>query len=108
MIVFMVDLRPTKEDRGGSAPRRSKKNMKRLILTSLLAVFTVSGALAQQFTVTLPGGHDREWYEGHGYRWHDGQWYRGEERERHEYREQHRHHGYWKDGHYYRYDDERD
>src|ERR1700751_4909139 len=56
--------------------------MKRLILTSLLAVFTVSGALAQQLTVTIPGGHDREWYEHHGYQWHDGQWYRGEERER--------------------------
>ena len=80
--------------------------MKRLILASLLAVFAASGALGQQIIVTVPGGHDREWYEGHGYRWHDGQWYRGEERERHEYREQHRHHGYWKDGHYYRYDDE--
>ena len=80
--------------------------MKRLILTSLLAVFTASGALAQQLTVTIPGGHDREWYEHHGYQWHDGQWYRGEERERHEYREHHHHHGYWKDGHYYRYDDE--
>ena len=93
-------------DRGENAPRSSKKNMKRLILTSLLAVFTVSGALAQQFTVTLPGGHDRDWYESHGYRWHDGQWYRGEERGRHEYREQHRHQGYWKDGQYYRYDDQ--
>ena len=74
----------------------------RLILTSLLAVFTVSGALAQQLTVTIPGGHDREWYEHHGYFWHDGQWYRGEDRERHEYREHHQHNGYWKDGHYYR------
>ena len=109
MVVFMADIRTTKEDRDGSAPRSSKNNMKRLILTSLLAVFTASGALAQQFTVTIPGGHDREWYEGHGYRWHDGQWYRGEERERHEYREQHHHHGYWKDGYYYRYDhDDRD
>jgi hypothetical protein len=54
----------------------------KLVLTSLLVVFTVSGALAQQLTVTIPGGHDREWYEQHGYRWHDGQWYRGEERER--------------------------
>ena len=78
----------------------------RLILISLLAVFTVSGALAQQFTVTIPGGHDREWYEHHGYQWHDGQWYRGEDRERHEYRGHHSHHGYWKDGHYYRYGDE--
>jgi hypothetical protein len=78
----------------------------KLILTSLLAVLTVSGALAQQFTVTIPDGHDREWYEQHGYRWHDGQWYRGEERERHEYREHHRHNGFWKDGHYYRYEDE--
>ena len=81
----------------------------KLILTSLLAllaVLTVSGALAQQLTVTIPGGHDREWYEHHGYRWHDGQWYRGEEGERHEYREHHRHNGYWKDGHYYRYGDE--
>jgi hypothetical protein len=68
--------------------------------------YTVSGALAQQLTVTIPGGHDREWYEHHGYRWHDGQWYRGEEGERHEYREHHRHNGYWKDGHYYRYGDE--
>ena len=56
--------------------------MKRLILTSLLAAFTASGALAQQLTVTIPSGHDREWYEHH------------------------RHHGYWKDGHYYRYGDE--
>jgi hypothetical protein len=78
----------------------------RIILTSLLAVFTVSGALAQQLTVTIPGGHDREWYEHHGYFWHDGQWYRGEDRERHEYREHHHHNGYWKDGHYYRYEDE--
>jgi hypothetical protein len=80
------------------------RNM-RLILTSLLAAFTVSSALAQQITVTVPGGHDREWYENHGYQWHDGQWYRGEERERHEYREHHHHNGYWKDGHYYRYED---
>jgi hypothetical protein len=80
--------------------------MKRLILTSLLAVFTASGALAQQLTITIPGGHDREWYEHHGYIWHDGQWYRVEERDRHEYREHHRHQGYWKDGHYYRYGDE--
>ena len=80
--------------------------MKRLILTSLLAVFTASGALAQQLTVTIPGGHDREWYEHHGYKWHNGQWYRAEERERYGYREHHRHHGYWKDGHYYRYGDE--
>jgi hypothetical protein len=84
----------------------SENYMKRLILTSLLAVLTASGALAQQFIVTIPGGHDREWYEGHGYRWHDGQWYRGEERERHEYHEHHHHNGYWKDGHYYRYEDQ--
>jgi hypothetical protein len=61
----------------------------KVILTSLLAVFTVSGALAQQLTVTIPGGHDREWYEHHGYFWRDGHWYRGEDRERHEYREHH-------------------
>jgi hypothetical protein len=78
----------------------------KVILTSLLAAFTVSGALAQQLTVTIPGGHDREWYEHHGYFWHDGQWYRGEDRERHEYREHHQHNGYWKDGHYYRYENE--
>ena len=52
--------------------------MKRLILASLLAVFAASGALGQQIIVTVPGGHDREWYEHHGYVWHDGQWYRGE------------------------------
>ena len=50
--------------------------MKRLILAFLLAVFAASGALGQQIIVTVPGGHDREWYEHHGYVWHDGQWYR--------------------------------
>jgi hypothetical protein len=76
-------------------------NMKRLILASLLGVFAASGALAQ-ITITVPGGHDREWYENHGYVWRDGQWYRGEPREH-----QH-HHGYWKDGQYYRYDEDHD
>jgi hypothetical protein len=99
--------------------------MKRLILASLLAVFAASGALGQQIIVTVPGGHDREWYEHHGYVWHDGQWYRGEpgghDREWYEHHgyvwhdgqwyrgEGHHHHdGYWKDGHYYRYDEDRD
>ena len=52
--------------------------MKRLILTSLLAVFAASGALGQQIIVTVPAGHDREWYEHHGYVWHDGQRYWGQ------------------------------
>ena len=80
--------------------------MMRLILTFLFAVFTASGAFAQ-IVVTLPGGHDREWYENNGYRWHDGQWYRSDQRqrERHENRENRRHDGFWKDGHYYRYSD---
>ena len=99
--------------------------MKRLILASLLAVFAACGALGQQIIVTVPGGHDREWYEHHGYVWHDGQWYRGEpgghDREWYEhhgyvwrdgqwYRGEghHPHDGYWKDGHYYRYDEDRD
>jgi hypothetical protein len=99
--------------------------MKRLILSSLLAVFAASGGLGQQIIVTVPGGHDREWYEHHGYVWHDGQWYRGEpgghDREWYEHHgyvwrdgqwyrgEGHHHHdGYWKDGHYYRYDEDRD
>jgi hypothetical protein len=76
--------------------------MKRLILASLLGVFAASGALAQSITITVPGGHDREWYESRGYVWRDGQWYRGEAREH-----QH-HHGYWKDGQYYRYDEDHD
>src|SRR5580698_560866 len=99
--------------------------MKRLILASLLAVFAASGALGQQIIVTVPGGHDREWYEHHGYVWHDGQWYRdepgGHDREWYEHHgyvwrdgqwyrgEGHHHHdGYWKDGHYYHYDEDRD
>jgi hypothetical protein len=80
-------------------------NMKRLILASLLAVFAASGALAQQITVTIPGGHDREWYENHGYVWRDGQWYRGE---RYEHHKHHHHNGYWRDGQYYRYDEDHD
>jgi hypothetical protein len=99
--------------------------MKRLILASLLAVFAASGALGQQIIVTVPGGHDREWYEHHGYVWRDGQWYRGEpgghDREWYEHHGyvwrdgqwyrgggHHHHDGYWKDGHYYRYDEDRD
>jgi hypothetical protein len=75
--------------------------MKRLILASLLAVFAASGALGQQIIVTVPGGHDREWYEHHGYVWHDGQWYRGEPGG-HD-REWYEHHGYvWRDGQWYR------
>jgi hypothetical protein len=105
-------------------------NMKRLILASLLAVFAASGALAQQITVTIPGGHDREWYENHGYVWRDGQWYRGEpgghdrewyenhgyvwrdgqwyRGERYEHHKHHHHNGYWRDGQYYRYDEDHD
>ena len=101
-------------------------NMKRLILASLLGVFAASGALAQ-ITITVPGGHDREWYENHGYVWRNGQWYRGEPSghdrgwyESHGYvwrdgqwyrgeaREHQHHHGYWKDGQYYRYDEDHD
>jgi hypothetical protein len=69
--------------------------MKRLILASLLGVFAASGALAQ-ITITVPGGHDREWYENHGYVWRNGQWYRSH------------HNGYWRDGQYYRYDEDHD
>jgi hypothetical protein len=82
--------------------------MKRLIWTFLLVVFAASGALAQQIIVTVPGGHDREWYEHHGYVWRDGQWYRSETRERYEHHRHHHHDGYWRDGHYYRYEEDRD
>ena len=86
---------------GSQVAREYINIMKRLILASLLAVFAASGALGQQIIVTVPGGHDREWYEHHGYVWHDGQWYRGEPGG-HD-REWYEHHGYvWRDGQWYR------
>src|SRR3984957_19716568 len=95
---FRVVRKTTKT--GSQVAREYINIMKRLILASLLAVFATSGALGQQIIVTVPGGHDREWYEHHDYVWRDGQWSRVEG---------HRHHdGYWKDGHYYRYDEDRD
>ena len=54
---------------------------------------TVSGIGANRADTTANGGAD-------GYVWRDGQWYRGEGH--------HHHDGYWKDGHYYRYDEDRD
>jgi hypothetical protein len=85
----------------------SLKHIRKSCRSSAKTIGAILGPLRRGgLTVTIPGGHDREWYQDHGYKWHDGQWYRGEERERYGYREHHRHDGYWKNGHYYRYGDE--